>query len=120
MLLVPMFMGLSGAQATQPTRTSWTGTGPLTASRGFHTADRQAVRLANGQLLLEGGDVTNGKISTAVANAELFDPSTKTWTATAPLDTARDFFTATLLQNGDVLLILFGACCFRYYCSSLF
>src|SRR5437762_7758757 len=62
------------------------------------------MRLASGKLLLEGGDGTNGTFSTAVANAELFDPSTKTWTATGSLWTARDYFTATLLQDGHVLV----------------
>jgi N-acetylneuraminic acid mutarotase len=60
--------------------------------------------LANGKLLLEGGDGTNGTFSTAVASAELFDPSTRTWTATASLSTARDYFTATLLRDGRVLV----------------
>src|SRR2546423_1821912 len=102
--LVQTFIGLSAAEAATASAGSWTSTGPLTVARGFHTADHQAIRLGTGELLVEGGDVTNGRISTAVTNAELFDPSTKTWTATAPLDTARDFFTATLLQNGDVLV----------------
>ena len=102
--LVLAFMGVSPAEAATASAGSWTSTGPLAVARGFHTADHQAIRLGTGELLVEGGDVTNGKISTAVTNAELFDPSTKTWTATAPLDTARDFFTATLLQNGDVLV----------------
>src|SRR5205807_4382032 len=84
-VVVSGFAGASQAGATTGGGGMWTSTGPLTLARGFHTADRQAIRLANGSLLVEGGDTTNGKISSAVTNAELFDPLTKTWTATAPL-----------------------------------
>src|SRR5438105_7324739 len=90
-LLTVTVLGATSAAATQASGGYWSRTGPLTAARGFHTAERQAIRLSNGDLLVEGGDVTNGKFSTATSNAELFDPSTKTWTATGPLGTARDF-----------------------------
>src|SRR5438309_9045637 len=80
-LLTVTVLGATPAAATQASGGSWSRTGPLTVARGFHTAVRQAIRLSNGDLLVEGGDVTNGRISTAVTNAELFDPSTKTWTA---------------------------------------
>src|SRR5437588_8364373 len=103
-VMVSGFAGASPAGATVGGGGTWTSTGPLTLARGFHTADRQAIRLANGSLLVEGGDTTNGKISSAVTNGELFDPLTKTWTATAPLGIARDFFSATLLQDGRVLV----------------
>lgn len=41
---------------------------------------------------------------TAVASAELYDPSADTWTATGSLTYDRSDFTATLLSNGKVLV----------------
>jgi len=43
-------------------------------------------------------------VSPNLSNAELYDPATGTWTATGPLNTGRASFTATLLQNGEVLV----------------
>ena len=39
-----------------------------------------------------------------LASAEVYDPGADTWTAVASLNTARDFFTATLLPSGKVLV----------------
>jgi WD40 repeat protein len=64
----------------------------LAAGRG-HTA----TLLSNGKVLVVGGD-------SAAYRAELFDPSTGTWTATGSLDTPRWDHTATLLPDGRVLV----------------
>src|SRR5262245_51501470 len=77
---------------------TWTPTGSLHETRSSHTA----TRLANGRVLVVGG---NGPTCcTPRASAELYDPATGTWTATGSLHQARDEYTATLLPNGRVLV----------------
>jgi hypothetical protein len=57
--------------------------------------------LQNGQVLIAGGDGSNGS---QLASAELYNPKTKTFSATGSMAHARDAATATLLNNGNVLV----------------
>jgi len=76
--------------------------------RALHTA----TLLANGKVLVAGGDGYNGKpdlISgeaplAANASAELYDPATGSFTEIAGMDSPRFRQTATPLSNGKVLL----------------
>jgi hypothetical protein len=71
----------------------------MTVARAGHTA----TLLNNGKVLITGGatDATEA----AAATAELYDPSTDTFTATSgPMTAARVEHTATLLQSGKVLI----------------
>ncbi|WP_240359166.1 Kelch repeat-containing protein [Pyxidicoccus trucidator] len=65
-----------------------------------------ATRLASGQVLVTGG--SNGS---TVAAAELYDPATGTWTATGAMTISRSEHTATLLNNGKVLVANGYTCC---------
>jgi Galactose oxidase, central domain len=77
----------------------WKVTGRLNTARYLHTA----TLLQNGMVLVAGG--LNDPDQTAVfASAELYDPANRTWTATGSLNAARFSHTATLLQNGTVLV----------------
>ena len=83
----------------------WTFTGDLNTARRFHTA----TLLPNGKVLAAGGfNNTNNSCNAGAClklnTAELFDPSTGTWTNTGNLSTAREEHTATLLPNGKVLV----------------
>jgi hypothetical protein len=60
-----------------------------------------ATLLRNGKVLLAGGTVVGW---TFLADTELFDPATNSFTATGSMLTARESHTATLLANGKVLI----------------
>jgi len=72
-------------------------TGSLGVARYLHTA----TLLLNGKLLVAAGD---DEFNHPLASAELYDPSSETWTATGSLANARYKHTATLLPNGQVLV----------------
>ena len=63
------------------------------------------TELQDGRLLLVGGKIPVGPYrANTSARVEIFDPETKIWTAGEDLPDSRAHHTATLLQNGDVLL----------------
>jgi len=68
----------------------------LNIPRACHTA----TLLPNGQVLVTGGYTTSGFTS----SAELYNPSTGTWTTARSMSTPRALHAATLLQNGKVLV----------------
>jgi len=61
-----------------------------------------ATLLKNGDVLVAAGVDSSYMV---IASAELYDPSTATWSNTSSLHTARFVQTAALLKNGDVLVV---------------
>jgi hypothetical protein len=78
---------------------SFATTGNLNTARYGHTA----ALLANGQVLVTGGLGVNGSYA-PLASAELYNPATGKWAVTGSMSAGRMSFTATLLQNGEVLV----------------
>jgi hypothetical protein len=81
---------------------TFTSTGNMTASRYSHIA----TLLTDGTVLITGGVSysNNGLFLGSVASAELYDSSTGTFTATGGMTTRRAGPTATLLNDGRVLI----------------
>lgn len=91
---------IATSEIYDPESGSFSPTGSITTSRELPAA----VRLANGDVLVAGG-YTESEVGAAVlSSAELFDPSTGTWSPIAPMEVAADSVTATLLNDGDVLV----------------
>jgi len=77
----------------------WTVTGRLHVPRSSHTA----TLLQNGMVLVASG-FPGETYPGHWATAELYDPASGTWTFTGKLNRPRFSHTATLLQNGMVLV----------------
>jgi hypothetical protein len=60
-----------------------------------------ATVLLDGRVLVAGGFSSNGK---PLASAELYDPASGTWSATASMVAVRLGCTATVLPDGKVLV----------------
>ena len=85
-----------------PAAGTFTNTGSLHTGRHWHTA----TLLNNGLVLLAGGQGPDGMGGfTWLASAELYDPTAGTFTQTGSLNVARYSHTATLLSNGQVLIV---------------
>jgi hypothetical protein len=79
----------------------WTTTvNTLSDARRAHTA----TLLANGRVLVVGGEAGTTASPTYLKTAELFDPSSNTFSPTSPMTTARSFHVAVRLANGNVLV----------------
>jgi len=83
---------------------TFTFTGSMHFGRVYHTA----TLLQNGQVLVAGG-LSLGPEDFPLASAELYNPSTGTWTEAGSMLTPRYDHTATLLADGQVLVT--GGCC---------
>ncbi|MDE3136834.1 MAG: kelch-like protein, partial [Acidobacteriota bacterium] len=96
------FYGTSSrtAEAYDPATGAFTPTGSMVTARFGHTA----TLLSDGKVLIAGGVESGDTVSQTTPTAELYDPSTGTFTPTGSLAVARAGHTATLLNDGKVLI----------------
>lgn len=79
---------------------TWSLTAPLPGPRLFAAA----ISLKDGRVLLSGGR-SNEDQTSAVASAQIFEPSTGQWAPTPAMNHARSYHTLTELPDGRVLAI---------------
>jgi N-acetylneuraminic acid mutarotase len=90
---------LNTAEIFDPVAGTWTPVASTMSSARFqHTATWLA---AQGKVLVAGG---GSSATNALATADLYDPVAKTFTATGAMNIPRCEQTATVLQNGQVLI----------------
>lgn len=78
----------------------WQTLAPMSVARDSHAV----VAMPDGSVLVTGGRTLQAGQGTVLATVERFDPVAGTWQAMAPMATARMNHTATLLDNGEVLV----------------
>ena len=91
---------LASAELYDPATGTFTLTGSLNTARSGQTT----TVLNSGDVLLAGGQ-NSGANGGYVGSAELYNPSTGTFTFTGSLNTARILHTAHLLPSGEVLIV---------------
>lgn len=91
---------LASAELYNPSTGTFTFTGSMATARELFTA----TLLTNGEVLVAGGD-DNNLAPPYVAGSELYNPATGKWSTTGSLNTARYNHSATLLSNGQVLIV---------------
>ncbi len=90
-----------GAENTKPTTWNWLPGPSLNQPRYNHTANR----LPDGRVVVIGG-ITDTSNATRLNTAEVYDPVTNSWTLyTNGSDSFRNQHTATLLQDGRILVV---------------
>jgi uncharacterized membrane protein len=90
---------LSSSELYNPSAGTFSYTGSMNTARAYHGA----VLLPNGNVLVVGGESSISP-ATCLSSAELYNPSTGTFSYTASLTTAMCGTTATMLQDGKVLV----------------
>lgn len=81
---------------------AWRETSPMAEARTQHTA----TLLPDGRVLVAGGSRHHEQgLDDALSSAEIYDPASETWSKAQPMHVRRAGHTATLLQNGAVLLV---------------
>ena len=93
---------LATAELFDPTTSTFSATGSMATSRSFHAV----TTLADGRVMVIGGETSTGDGAVPVTSAEIYDPETGTFTAADTMSSARSGLHAIALEDGRVV-------CFR-------
>ena len=94
---------LASTEVFETSANQSTSAASMTTPRAYHTA----TLLNNGEILFAGGESDTQLLpdsGSILASAELFDPGSGQFAATASMNVARTGHTATLLSDGSVLV----------------
>ena len=91
---------LASTEVFETSANQSTAAGSMTTPRANHTA----TLLNNGEILFAGGESDTPDSGSILASAELFDPGSGQFAATASMNVARTGHTATLLSDGSMLV----------------
>jgi N-acetylneuraminic acid mutarotase len=85
-----------------PTANNWTVTARMVKQRAYASS----VELKDGRVLIAGGIAADGApVWHVIANVEIYDPASNTWSPAASLSEARYAYVLSLLPNGQVLAL---------------
>jgi plastocyanin len=87
---------LASAEIYNPKTGTFSPTGSMATQRGWHTASR----LADGRVLVAGGE----NHRTDLASAEIYNPKTGSFSSTGSMTVGRVYHAAALLSDGRVLV----------------
>jgi Tol biopolymer transport system component len=90
----------ASAEIFDPATGRFSSTDTMDDGRQQHTA----TLLQDGRVLIAGGYWSNGQSWRVLSSAEIFDPAAGTFTPIGSMGSARDGHTATLLDDGRVLI----------------
>ncbi|WP_437831498.1 Kelch repeat-containing protein [Sorangium sp. So ce1153] len=82
------------------TMNAWTSASSMASSRSWHTS----TLLGSGKVLVAGGYILGATSWEPTATAELYDPVSESWSAAPSMPMPRRAHTATLLDDGRVLV----------------
>jgi N-acetylneuraminic acid mutarotase len=89
------------AELYDPIAGTWSRAARLYWFRALHTA----TRLQDGRVLVAGGYRFELMDPSSLAEAVLFDPASAAWATVANLNESREGHTATLLPDGEILVV---------------
>ena len=94
------FGNVNWAKLYDPRAGTFASNGRMSTPREEHSA----TLLPDGTVLVAGGAGQSGCLAPPLASAEIYDPATSGFSTTGSLASARHAHTATLLNNGQVLV----------------
>jgi hypothetical protein len=89
------------AELYYPAMRTFASTGSMSTARDLHSA----TLLPDGRVLIAGGEGQLASSPPPLASAEIYDPGTGGFSTTGSLTSSRYAHTATLLNNGQVLIV---------------